>query len=246
MERRDNGRIVVLAMFLFSLVVIAGTIVFVTRQVSQAMNSATGNLPSVPNVPAMVNPTAAPTATPVIVTSGTVIRQMQAVQRLETTRYTIETVVEATAGANGRFTSGEKLLLIVHGTVVVGFDLAKLTTADVTVSPDGKSVTIALPAAEIFSSALDEGKTRVYSREAGRTVGVPRGAEPNLESAARRQGLEQIVQTACEDGIARRATQDGTEAMRDLLTIAGFTSVQVRVKDPATPLCATGSATPRP
>ncbi len=187
-----------------------------------------------------------PTPTPVIVTSGTVIRQMQAVQRLETTRYTIETVVEATTSANSTFTSGEKLLLIAHGTVVVGFDLAKMTTSDVTVSPDGKTVTITLPPVEIFSSGLDEGRTRVYSREAGRVVGFPKGADPNLETAARRQGLEQIVQSACEDGIARRATQDGTEAMRDLLTIAGFTSVQVRVKDPATPLCATSSATPRP
>ncbi len=187
-----------------------------------------------------------PTPTPVIVTSGTVIRQMQAVQRLETTRYTIETVVEATTSANSTFTSGEKLLLIAHGTVVVGFDLAKLTTGDVTVSPDGKTVTITLPPAEIFSSSLDEGKTRVYSRNSGTIIVFPKGADPNLETAARRQGLEQIVQSACEDGITRRATQDGTEAMRDLLTIAGFTSVQVRVKGPATPLCATGSATPWP
>jgi len=188
-----------------------------------------------------------PTPTPVIVTSGTVIRQMQAVQRLETTRYTIETVVEATTTAPNRFTSGEKLLLIAHGTVIVGFDLAKLTSNDVVVSADGKTVTITLPPVEIFSSGLDEGKTRIYSRDSGRQLAVfPRDPDPNLETEARRRGLTQIVQAACEDGITERATKDGTGAMRDLLTIAGFTSVQVRVKDPATPLCATGLGTPRP
>lgn len=243
MERRNSGPAMIIALLLVAIVVIGGAIAYAGRQVSQAMNSAADNLPSVPS---LAIPTAAPTATPTIVTSGTVIRQLQSVQRLETTRYTIETVVEATASPDGRFTSGEKLLLIAHGTIVVGFDLATLTTGDVTVSPDGKSVTITLPAPEIFSSSLDEGKTRVYSREAGRVIGFPRGADPHLETAARRQGLAQIVQSACEDGIARRATQDGSEAMRDLLMIAGFTSVQVRVKEPTTPLCPTASATPRP
>ena len=240
MERRNNGSLAVAAMVLVAALVIAGTVVYAFRQLPREVNV------SAPSIPSLAIPTAAPTATPVIVTSGTVIRQMQSVQRLETTRYTIETVVEATSGTDGVFTRGEKLLLIAHGTVVVGFDLAKLTTSDVTVSPDGKTVTITLPPVEIFSSGLDEGKTRVYSRNNGTIIVFPKGADPNLETAARRQGLEQITQSACEDGIARRATQDGTEAMRDLLTIAGFTSVQVRVKDPATPLCATGLGTPRP
>ena len=245
MERRDNGRLSI-TLLVLAIIVIGGAVAYAGRQISQAMNDAASKVPTLPSVPPLAIPTAAPTATPVIVTSGTVIRQMQTVQRLETTRYTIETVVEAATTPDSRISSGEKLLLIAHGTVVVGFDLAKLTTGDIIVSPDGKTVTVALPPVEIFSSGLDEGKTRVYSREAGRVIGFPKGADPNLETAARRQGLEQIIQSACEDGITRRATQDGTEAMRDLLTIAGFTSVQVRVKEPTTPLCASGVGTPRP
>jgi hypothetical protein len=196
---------------------------------------------------AKLTATPSPTPTPQIVTSGTVIRQMQAVQRLETTRYTIETVVEATTTPANRFSSGEKLLLIAHGTVIVGFDLAKLATGDVTVSPDGKAVTVTLPAVEIFSSGLDESKTRIYSRDSGRQLAVfPKDPDPNLESEARRRGLAQIVQTACDDGITERATKDGTGAMQDLLTLAGFTSVQVRVKESTKPLCSGGNATPQP
>ncbi len=124
-------------------------------------NSAPTAVAVVPTAKLTVTPI--PTPTPQIVTSGTVIRQMQAVQRLETTRYTIETVVEATTTPAKRFSSGEKLLLIAHGTVIVGFDLAKLATGDVTVSPDGKAVTVILPSVEIFSSGLDEGKTRIIA-----------------------------------------------------------------------------------
>jgi hypothetical protein len=244
MDRRSNDSRNLAVLGLVALVVIAGTIIYSVGQLNPRGRTPTP-APTA-TAAARATSTPVPTPTPVIVTSGMVIRQMQAVQRLETTRYSIETVVEATAGTTGVFQSGEKLLLIAHGTVVVGFDLAKLTAGDVTVSPDGKSVTVNLPAPEIFTSALDEERTRVYSRESGRTVGFPRTADPNLESAARRQGLAQIVQTACEDGIARRATQDGGEAMRDLLTIAGFTSVQVRVKESTAPLCPGGSATPRP
>lgn len=235
MERRNSGLLIVGGMVLSAALVIAATVIYAVRQI-----------PSGPRLPALAFPTAGPTATPQIVTSGTVIRQMQAVQRLETTRYTIETVVEANT-PDTRFSRGERLLLIAHGTVVVGFDLAKLTAADVTVSPDGKTVTVSLPPVEIFSSGLDEGKTRIYSRESGKQLAVfPKEADPNLETAARRRGLEQIVQSACEDGIAGRAAQDGAEAMRDLLTIAGFTTVQVRVREAATPLCAGGNGTPRP
>jgi hypothetical protein len=188
-----------------------------------------------------------PTPTPQLVTSDTVIRQMQAVQRLERTRYTIETVVEATTTPANRFSSGEKLLLIAHGAVIVGFDLAKLATGDVTVSPDGQTVTVTLPAAEIFSSGLDESKTRIYSRDSGRQLAVfPKDPDPNLESEARRRGLAQIVQTACDDGITARATNNSTGAMQDLLALAGFTSVQVRVKESTKPLCSGGNATPQP
>ena len=108
-------------------------------------------------------------------------------------------------------------------------------------------LTVTLPSAEIFFAGLDEGKTRIYSRESGKQLAVfPKEADPNLETAARRRGLEQIVQSACEDGIAKRAAQDGGDALRDLLAIAGFTTVQVRAKEPAMPLCAVSNATPQP
>lgn len=194
-------------------------------------------LSRLPQTPAIGLPAPAPSATPRIVTGAAVIRQMQALQRLETTRYTVETVVEAST-PDGWVSRGERLLLIAHGDVVAGFDLGKLRPEDVQVSANGKTVTITLPAAEILSAGLDEGKTRIYSRDSGKQLGVfTRGADPNLETEARRRGMQQIMASACEDGVLRRAGDDGTVAVRNLLTLAGYETVQVRTRDAAASAC---------
>ncbi len=126
------------------------------------------------------------------------------------------------------------MLLIAHGRVVAGVDLGKLQPADVQVSSDGRSVVLTLPPAEILSAGLDEERTRIYSRESGKRLGVfTQAAEPHLEAEARRRGLQQVLHAACEDGILRRANEDGAAALRTLLTLAGFASVQVATREPA-------------
>lgn len=192
----------------------------------------------VPRAPQLSMPAVPPTATPRIVTSAAVIKQMQSMQRLETTRYTIETVVEAST-SDGWFSKGERLLLIAHGNVIAGFDLGKLRVEDVQVSADGKSVRITLPPAEILATGLVEEKTRVYSKESGTLLYVlPKSGDPNLETAARRHGAQQILQSACEDGIMKRANEDGITAVRNLLTLAGFEIVQVETREPSATACA--------
>lgn len=189
-------------------------------------------------IPSFRLPGSGPTATPKIVTSAGVIRQMQALQRLETTRYTVETVVEAST-PDGWVSKGERLLLIAHGNVVVGFDLSKLRPEDVQISADGKSIKVTLPPAEVLSTGLAEDKTRVYSRSSGKYLYVlPRSGDPNLETEARRRGAQQILQSACEDGIMRRANEDGAAAVRNLLTLSGFEIVQVETREPSAGACA--------
>lgn len=216
--------IVILAVFFtFALLVVGGAILVESR-LSRALSF---RLPG-----------PGPTPTPKIVTGAAVIRQMQAMQRLETTRYTVETVVEAST-PDGWISRGERLLLIAHGGVIVGFDLSKLRPEDVQVSADGKSIKITLPPAEVLSTGLDEEKTRIYSRTSGRYVGIlPKSGDPNLETEARRRGAQQILQSACEDGIMKRANEDGTIAVRNLLTLTGFEIVEVQTREPAPGACA--------
>src|SRR5207248_288763 len=60
---------------------------------------------------------------------------------------------------------GDCLLLVVEGEAVAGVDLAKLRPEDVSVT--GRRVTVTLPRSELFSTRIDNEKTRVYSRETG-------------------------------------------------------------------------------
>src|SRR5262249_4935545 len=125
----------------------------------------------------------------------TVIRQVRALERLETVSYSMDKIItgEHENPVLPAFLAGDKLLLIVHGEVIAGVDLSKLAPRDVVVS--GRSVSIHLPQAEIFTTALDNSKTRVYSRE----TGLFSAPDPNLESEVRQEAERQLRIAALQD-----------------------------------------------
>src|SRR3984957_20345962 len=93
----------------------------------------------------------------------TVVHQIQQLQRLETVSYTMDKIISG-EHANPylpQFLAGERLLLVVHGEVVGGINLAALKPSDVVIR--GGKVSIQLPLAEVFSTRIDNAKTRVYS-----------------------------------------------------------------------------------
>lgn len=164
-----------------------------------------------PDIPAMI---ASPTPT-LRVNTAAVIRRVQELNRLETTAYTVEKVIEAGIEGNAfeDVLFGDRLLLIAHGRVLAGIDLSKLTEEDVMLSPDGTTVTVRLPQAEIFDVTLDNEKTRVYDRQQGLLA----GANKDLETQARQAAEEEIFRAACEDGIMQRAHADGQRMMGQFL-----------------------------
>ena len=87
-----------------------------------------------------------------IITSDTVVDKIEQVSELTTTKYTIQLVAknETVGGWLLLGTTNVKMLLIAKGTVRAGLDLAKLDASAVTVSGDGKSVTVHLPQVKIF------------------------------------------------------------------------------------------------
>ena len=99
-----------------------------------------------PNVPQQVLQVIA-TPTPTIRDRGGAIQQMKNLNRLETQRFSIERVVEASTARGDPLDAllGERLLLIASGDVVAGVDLSKLTERDIIISPDGASVTLPFP-----------------------------------------------------------------------------------------------------
>src|ERR1700726_1822760 len=71
--------------------------------------------------------------TQINVDQPTVVRQIQQLQRLETVSYTMDKIISG-EHANAylpKFLAGDRLLLVVHGEVVAGINLAGLQPGDV-------------------------------------------------------------------------------------------------------------------
>jgi hypothetical protein len=153
----------------------------------------------------------------------TVVRQIQQLQRLETVSYTMDKIISG-EHANAylpKFLAGDRLLLVVHGEVVAGINLAGLRPGDVLVQ--GQKVSIHLPAAEVFSTRIDNAKTKVYSRD----TGLFSSPDPNLESEVREEAERQLQQAALQDGILKTAAANARSTISGMLKGFGFHEVDI-------------------
>jgi uncharacterized protein DUF4230 len=158
------------------------------------------------------------------ISQPTVVQQIQQLQRLETVVYSMEKIVTGSQESRflPRLLSGDRLLLIVHGDVTAGVDLAALDPSNVTVS--GKSVELKLPEPTIFATRVDNGRTRVYARE----TGLFSSPDPELESETRREAERQLTQAALDGGILKAAATNARTTLTSLLQGLGFESVNIR------------------
>jgi hypothetical protein len=156
------------------------------------------------------------------VSQPTVVDRIQRLQRLETVVYTMDKIV---TGAKENpvlpnFLAGDRLLMLVHGEVVAGIDFSNLKPGDVTV--EGKHIRLRLPAPQMFSTRIDSGKTRVYSRQTGFLV----PSDPDLETQVRQEAERQLQEAAMADGILRTAQQNAISTITSLLQGLGFEKIE--------------------
>jgi Protein of unknown function (DUF4230) len=154
----------------------------------------------------------------------TVVRQIQRLQKLETVSYTMDKII---GGARDnpylpKFLVGDRILLVVHGEVVAGVNLGNIKPSDVTVQ--GHSISLHLPPAEVFSTRIDNAKSKVYSRD----TGLFSSPDPNLESEVREEAERQLQQAALVDGILKSADQNARSTVSGMLTGLGFTQVALQ------------------
>jgi len=162
--------------------------------------------------------------TQINVDQPTVVRQIQQLQRLETVSYTMDKIIGG--GSDNpylpKFLVGDRLLLLVHGEVIAGVNLAKVQPGDVTVR--GRDISIRLPPAEVFSTRVDNAQTRVYSRD----TGLFSSADPNLETEVRQEGERQLQQSALQDGVLKAADRNARNTITSFLQGLGFNQVTIQ------------------
>ncbi|HEY4980058.1 MAG TPA: DUF4230 domain-containing protein [Candidatus Acidoferrum sp.] len=151
----------------------------------------------------------------------TVVRQIAQLQRLETVRFSMDKIIsgEHESPFLPKFLLGDRLLLVVHGEVIGGVDLASIQAADVSVK--GQTATVRIPKAQILVTRLDNEKTKVYSRD----TGLFSSPDPNLESEVRQEAERQLQQAALDGGILKTADDNARTTVTSLLKGFGFTEV---------------------
>jgi uncharacterized protein DUF4230 len=159
--------------------------------------------------------------TKIDVSQPTVVNKIQQLQRLETVVYTMDKVVtgERENPILPNFLAGDRLLMVVHGEVVAGVDFSGLNSGDVAV--EERKVVLRLPSAQVFSTRIDNERTKVYSRQTGLLVPV----DPNLETHVRQEAERQMQQAALLDGILKTANTNARSTLTSLLQALGFERV---------------------
>lgn len=155
-----------------------------------------------------------------------VVKQLRALNRYETSSFSIEKIIEARAGQESGLSQilfGDKILLIAYGEVIGGFDLSTLTDKNVQIQ--NKTITITLPAPVILVTRLDSEKTRVYDRSKGFLT----SGDKDLESKARLAAENSIRDAACTSGILKEASDKGRAQLETILKTIGFETVIVNI-----------------
>lgn len=156
---------------------------------------------------------------PKIYNTATILKQIQTLSQLVTVKYVLEKVVIL---EDVKWYGENRVLLVAHGIVKAGVDLAKLNPEDVRV--EDKKIIIRLPQATITDVYLDEKKTRIVER----TTGALRTFDKNLEQEARRQAVDDIRIAARNNGIYDDATERARNQLSNLFQQLGFAEVEFR------------------
>lgn len=220
METKKTGFNLVSILLVILLVTIIGSAIFLVITITRTIDSALSPVQRVnqmisTQVSQLLNPT--PTVIPDPVT---IIREVQSLARLETIQYSIEKIItaEVNQGVLGPL-FGDRLLLVAHGYVIAGIDLAQIKTEDLRLE-DG-TLFVTLPEAEVFVATLNNERSYIYDR----TTGILRKSDADLETAARRVAEQEIYNGAIEDGILDQAQLNGEIFLERLFNTLGYMRV---------------------
>ena len=162
---------------------------------------------------------------------ATVVRELRALSRLETSVLRVEKIIELgdhQRRLGGLVEANDALLFVAAGEVVLGVDLAKLTDADVRFDPETNLAYVDLPPPEILSTRFDEARSYVHSR---RTDLLARRNE-GLEAAARREALAAFAEAGKDPSALDAARAQAEARLRALAKAWGAKDLVVAWKGP--------------
>jgi hypothetical protein len=121
--------------------------------------------------------------------------------------------------------AGRRTLFVAAGTVNTYVDLSGVADKDLTLSPDGKSVTVRLPEAQLDKPNLDHDRSYVFSQDRGVLDQIADAIEVPQQAQFFKLA-ETKMTTAAEESELRKQATDNTQAM--LTGMFGALGIQVR------------------
>ncbi|TFV52899.1 DUF4230 domain-containing protein [Blastococcus sp. TF02A-35] len=131
--------------------------------------------------------------------------------------------------------SGERTELLATGTADAFVDFAALDAGAVTLSEDGTSATIELPAPRLDEVRIDPDESRVLDRDRGlvERIGDAVGDDPVDDSALYALAEDRLAAAAAESDLRERAETNTRDMLTGLAGALGVDDVEVRFAEPA-------------
>lgn len=158
---------------------------------------------------------------PEVTLPTSIVSQIKEAKELTTAVFVTNSVIPTSQELKlGQFVVAEtNLLYVAYGEVRAGVDLNSLSEENVQV--ENNSVVIKLPPPIIIDRKIDVNRSGVYYYDRG-FLGLGPDVAPQLQTLAQRESLQQIVTTACNEGLLAEANERGKEAIAQLLNTAGY------------------------
>lgn len=125
--------------------------------------------------------------------------------------------------------AGERTLFIGVGTVDAKVDFSRMGADAIVVSPDGKSVTVTLPAPVLEKPTLDSQRSHVASRKRGlfNRIGGMFSDNPTSETVLYQAAELKLADAAAASDLRQRAEDHTEKMLEQMLTRLGYEDVTI-------------------
>jgi hypothetical protein len=168
-----------------------------------------------------------------------VLKSLQDLAEYHAASANLQTVVEVSHDASylPSFIQGDDTRFLAVGSVDASVDFSQLASTAIQVSPDGKAVTVTLPAPTYAAPHLDLDNSQVLSRERGLVdrVGGLFTSDPTNDQPLYQLSDQALRDAATKTDLIERAKTNTTGMLTGMLRGLGYQNVTVKFVEPAAP-----------
>lgn len=172
--------------------------------------------------------------------NAVVLAQIDDLSEYQAATGRFQTIVDVDEDANllPDWVKGEHKVLAAEGDVAASVDFSRLDENAITVSDDGRSVTVHVPSPTLDDAQLDRSSTRVIARDRGvldRLDDALTSGNPSDDDALYTRAADKLGEAAAQSDLQDRAEANTRDFLAGLFQDAGYANVTVVFDPPPDP-----------